>query len=717
MIDEHASGRAIDFLKVDVEGAERDVLSSFDPETIRPTVILVESISPLENRQNHEEWESLLVDHGYVFAAFDGINRFYVPVEHVELIEALAYPISVLDRYDVSQRLREKHALEGRVTLLTEQQASLTEQNASLAHENASHVDRTRQLEREKATLSVLGVDAVAQLRAIEQTVSWRITRPLRSVRRAQLRWVGANTHGVSQTPMRLRTGIPRPAERDLERAFARRLSQTVAALSPRLPVAPELEVKETLDALEAALLTANAPDRAKAWICLVAVDGSFPVDGSVDRVARRLRMEGTSAIRSELLTRFESALERGSATMAQLDVRRDRVVVDVTHTLTHTLHTGIQRVVRETVSRWLDAGLPVDLAHFDYSVRSLRAPSQPEYERLRRWHEHLGRSGAQVSSRAPSSASGDVLVPWQCQLVLPELVADPARCSAYRVLGSASVLQSLSLVGFDLIPIVAADTVADGMPGDFANYLSVVKHADRVSAISRASADGFRAFGDMAASEGLPRPEVVAHPLPVDAPNLDSETIVAARRTLGIGSGQLIVVVGSHEPRKNHLAVLEAAERLWTGGATFELLFIGGSGWKGEEFDALVASLVSAGRPIIVRKRCTEGELWSAYSLAQFTVFPSLLEGFGLPVAESLACGTPAITSAHGSMAEIAEGGGCLVVDPRDVDALESAMSQLLRDNGLLERLRLEAASRPTLTWDAYASELWRFLVDSVAQ
>ena len=100
LIDEHASGRTIDFLKIDVEGAERDVLSSFDPETIRPTVILVEAISPLENRQNHEDWESLLVDHGYVFAAFDGINRFYVPVEHVELIDTLAYPMSVLDRYE-----------------------------------------------------------------------------------------------------------------------------------------------------------------------------------------------------------------------------------------------------------------------------------------------------------------------------------------------------------------------------------------------------------------------------------------------------------------------------------------------------------------------------------------------------------------------------------------------------------------------------------------
>ena len=66
--------------------------------------------------------------------------------------------------------------------------------------------------------------------------------------------------------------------------------------------------------------------------------------------------------------------------------------------------------------------------------------------------------------------------------------------------------------------------------------------------------------------------------------------------------------------------------------------------------------------------------------------------------------------------MAEIAEGGGCLVVDPRDVDSLENAMSRLLSDDRLLDQLRLEAAARPTRTWDEYAEELWVFLVESNA-
>ena len=271
-----------------------------------------------------------------------------------------------------------------------------------------------------------------------------------------------------------------------------------------------------------------------------------------------------------------------------------------------------------------------------------------------------------------------------------------------------------MSLIGYDLIPMVAADTVTDGMAANFARYLSIVKHADRVSAISRRPPKASVLLDQWRKSEGLPQPEVVAHPLPSEAPSFASETIVEARRVLGVGVGPVILVVGSHEPRKNHLAILEAAERLWVGGATFDLLFLGGSGWKGEEFDQVVDSLVTRRRRIIVRRRCSEDELWAAYSFARFTVFPSLLEGFGLPVVESLAAGTPVITSYHGSMAEIAEdGGGCLVVDPRDVDALEAEMERLLTDDQLLERLRVDAAARPRRTWREYADGVWSFLVE----
>jgi glycosyltransferase involved in cell wall biosynthesis len=106
------------------------------------------------------------------------------------------------------------------------------------------------------------------------------------------------------------------------------------------------------------------------------------------------------------------------------------------------------------------------------------------------------------------------------------------------------------------------------------------------------------------------------------------------------------------------------------------------------------------------------DATLLRAYGNADFTVFPSLHEGFGLPVAESLALGVPVVTSNYGSTAEIAAGGGCLLVDPRDDDDLTDAMRRLLTDPALVEELRGQIARRPRRTWDDFAAELWNELV-----
>jgi FkbM family methyltransferase len=99
ILREHAGDRTIHFLKVDVEGAERQVLASSDWDSFRPIVVIVEAIESCSTTTTHENWESVLVDAGYRFAAFDGINRVYVDQAHDRLIPALAYPVSALDRF------------------------------------------------------------------------------------------------------------------------------------------------------------------------------------------------------------------------------------------------------------------------------------------------------------------------------------------------------------------------------------------------------------------------------------------------------------------------------------------------------------------------------------------------------------------------------------------------------------------------------------------
>jgi FkbM family methyltransferase len=104
ILREHAADRTIHFLKVDVEGAERQVLASSDWVSFRPIVVIVEAIESCSTASTYENWESVLLDAGYRFAAFDGINRFYVADGHEKLIPSLAYPISALDRFVTPSR-------------------------------------------------------------------------------------------------------------------------------------------------------------------------------------------------------------------------------------------------------------------------------------------------------------------------------------------------------------------------------------------------------------------------------------------------------------------------------------------------------------------------------------------------------------------------------------------------------------------------------------
>jgi glycosyltransferase involved in cell wall biosynthesis len=101
------------------------------------------------------------------------------------------------------------------------------------------------------------------------------------------------------------------------------------------------------------------------------------------------------------------------------------------------------------------------------------------------------------------------------------------------------------------------------------------------------------------------------------------------------------------------------------------------------------------------------ERSLNAAYRSAAFTVYPSLMEGFGLPVIESLARGKACVCSGLGALGESARGGGCFLLDGLDSKSLASAIGQLLGDPQLLLRLEGEARARTFKTWAQYAAEI----------
>ena len=108
----------------------------------------------------------------------------------------------------------------------------------------------------------------------------------------------------------------------------------------------------------------------------------------------------------------------------------------------------------------------------------------------------------------------------------------------------------------------------------------------------------------------------------------------------------------------------------------------------------------------VIVTGKISEDEKPALYSAARAFVFPSLYEGFGMPVLEAMACGTPVITSCVSSLPEVA-GDAALLVDPTDVDAIAGAMVQLVNDAALGEDLRRKGLQRASLfSWEASAAK-----------
>lgn len=98
VVAEHAP-EVVDFLKIDVEGFERSVLEGADWSTFRPRIVVIEATETNSSRSSHEEWEPILLEHGYRFAMFDGLNRFYVSAEERELLDVVRRPANVHDDF------------------------------------------------------------------------------------------------------------------------------------------------------------------------------------------------------------------------------------------------------------------------------------------------------------------------------------------------------------------------------------------------------------------------------------------------------------------------------------------------------------------------------------------------------------------------------------------------------------------------------------------
>ncbi len=159
------------------------------------------------------------------------------------------------------------------------------------------------------------------------------------------------------------------------------------------------------------------------------------------------------------------------------------------------------------------------------------------------------------------------------------------------------------------------------------------------------------------------------------------------------------ILTVGVLEPRKNHAGLLRALHHLHARGERISVVIVGRDGWRWR--DPLAAPELAYLRPWVrVYRNVPDADLPELYGRAAVFAYPSLYEGFGLPVLEAMACGTPVVASHAASLPEVC-GGAALLADPGDAEALAAQLLSALCDGRVRERLCAAGARRSReLTW-----------------
>lgn len=305
------------------------------------------------------------------------------------------------------------------------------------------------------------------------------------------------------------------------------------------------------------------------------------------------------------------------------------------------------------------------------------------------RWLEELVLAGAPARP-----AAGDVVLalggPW----------AIPGYCAVMdRVLDESRAV--FAFMSYDLIPLTHPQHFPKG--SGFVPWMEwALRRAAFATAISRYTREAL--LGELV-RRALPAFPVTVVRLGSGIPVPDPPALAEA------GLGRLadrpyVLFVSTVECRKNHLALFRAWQRLRTlhGAACPRLVLVGRKGWMVSDlFEQLEASDWLDGLVVHI-DRAGDAQLAALYRAAWFTVYPSLVEGWGLPVEESLGYGRPCLASHAASIPEV---GGDLAFycDPDDITGLVAEVGRFIADPGLIERRAalIRERFRPT-SWQACA-------------
>jgi glycosyltransferase involved in cell wall biosynthesis len=287
----------------------------------------------------------------------------------------------------------------------------------------------------------------------------------------------------------------------------------------------------------------------------------------------------------------------------------------------------------------------------------------------------------------------------------------EAARPNASRFWAGDRPLRALNVPNIytihDLIPLRLPHTTLHNKPVFMALCREVARRADHIAVVSEATRR------DVIRMLGVPEDRVSNTYQAVSLPKAliersERDVVIELEATFRLGWGDYFLHFGAVEPKKNLGRVVEA---YLASGVKTPLVIVGGRGWLSEPETALLSHVKAIGGPssdrIHVYEYMSFATLISLIRGARAVLFPSLYEGFGLPVLEAMSLGTPVLTSTEGALPEVA-GDAAIQVDPYDVQALSTAIRMIDADAGWRAEASLRGrAQAAQFNDDAYDARL----------
>lgn len=266
-----------------------------------------------------------------------------------------------------------------------------------------------------------------------------------------------------------------------------------------------------------------------------------------------------------------------------------------------------------------------------------------------------------------------------------------------------------------DIIPLIYPELHGGDVTGPFSNWLEkTTRYVDTYICVSHNTAEDVRLFLNSRQHTACIRVAPLAHEFP-GYPRHDRSMLGSPVLPHQVRGKEYVLCVGSLEIRKNGAALLRAWQEVHKalGAATPLLVFAGKRAWALGEFNKALADMAEAARYVHILESPSDAQLAALYQECLFTAYPSLYEGWGLPVGESAWFDKYGVVSQASSVPEVC---GPLMdyVDPGDIADIAAKLLKPLRDRDYLARKNDAVRASTLRTWDDVADNVYALLTEA---